>query len=283
MDPIPVDIGLTHSGYQIVGHILYLCGGYIGGNPGKETSICLMYNHRNIPSTQWSFLPSLPEGRAGGALLYNPDKDTLLFATGATRSDPLDIWNSTDYDDVWELHMKYLFLGWKRQEKILYRSNHVSHAVVYDRNKQITRYFVFGGQVGEYEYDQNLSDMFEWDPLIEEWIRRHSLPAGRGHMSSSTIPYYSKDCIDGKQGSNGIIIAGGAINGGKKSSSINYYDIYTDRWNRIGMLPMNINTPVCDIATTTVISASNRQEEVSYMHCQSGLLYKGFSWRRIIQ
>jgi Kelch motif len=260
MDDVPTPTGFTHSAYVIVGNTLYTCGGYIGGNPGHESDVCLKYDHTAMKGQQWSSLPSLPSGRAGGAMLYIKTTNTLLVATGATRSDPLDIWHSTDYNTVWELSLTDTSTGWVQKADIPHKGNHVAYTTV--NHLGTDRHYVFGGQLHEDEAYGNQKELYEYDGV--QWIRRADMPYGRGHTSSSTFPV----------GSCGFITAGGAINGKMKTSDIHYYSIVTDTWTKIGNLPAKINTPICDLVDL---------EDGKYIYCQTGFIRPRFSFRRKIE
>jgi hypothetical protein len=268
MDDVPVPVGFSHSGCVIDGNILYLCGGYVGPNPGKETNVCLQYTHSNKRGTQWKYLPPLPQGRAGGSLLHFKTTNSLVFTSGATRSDPSNIWKSTDHTDSWELVLNNTAGGWMARSPIPYKANHVSYASVpYHRGSQ--KHFVLGGQAAENEGTGNVADLFEYDSSNKRWIRRTNIPFPRGHSSSSTIP------IPGC----GFIVAGGAINGAYpkghyQTTDISYYDILSNTWTKVGDLPTKVNTPVCDIAQ---LSNGN-----NYLYCQTGKVDQPSPFRRQI-
>jgi hypothetical protein len=256
MDNFPIADGLTHGASVIVRDILYICGGYVGGHPGRETSKCFAYNHSSPIGMQWRGIPDLPQGRAGGALFFDSSKTSLLYATGATRPNPNDKMETVDHTDAWELSLLAEEFSWIDRTDLPYHGNHVSHATV--TYGGIERHYIIGGQVAENEKTGNLDDVYEWDAIHENWIQRSSLPFPRGHASSSTVSY---GC--------GIILAGGAVNGGKQTKDIIYYGTDTDKWTSIGVLPFSIRTPVCAISG-------------DYLYCQTGKLNRIFSYRRIL-
>lgn len=267
VDPVPVPIGFSHSGCTINANVLYACGGYVGPNPGKETNVCLQYTHGSRKGTQWKILPSLPRGRAGGALFHVNASNSLVFATGATRSDPTDIWKSIDHSDVWELFLNNTAVGWISRKATPYRANHVSYASIPYQGKQ--KHFVLGGQKTSDEGSGNVADMIEWDPLNRSWTRRANMLFARGHASSSTIP------IPGC----GMLIAGGAVNAVppqryRQTNDISYYDIATNNWTKVGTLPMHVNTPVCDIARLL--------NGTTFLYCHTGKVDRPVSFRRQI-
>jgi hypothetical protein len=227
---------------------------------------CMTYTHSNPKGQQFGGLPSLPQsGRAGGALLLIKRSRSLLWAAGATRSDPNDIWNTTDYHDVWELPLTNVSSGWKAVTPIPYLGNHISYVAVPYRGGE--RYYVFGGQRKEDEIKGNQVDVYEYLPTAKKWMRRDNMTLARGHSSSSTVPLPS--C--------GFITAGGAVNNPHSSKlhlqtkDISYYDINANRWFKIGDLPAPVNTPICDITTI--------QRNVSYLYCQTGRVEMPYNYR----
>jgi hypothetical protein len=69
MDDLPMDdvpkpngteykskTGISQAAFVIVKDVFYMCGGYVGGNPGQETTSCFKYNHSITPGNgdQWS-------------------------------------------------------------------------------------------------------------------------------------------------------------------------------------------------------------------------------------
>jgi Kelch motif len=102
MDDYPVSVGITHAAFTAVDKLLYICGGFVGGQPGPETSDCFVYNHSQQPGLgkQWSQWPSLPEGRAGGGLIYDKQRRALLFASGARRPTTGNV-AAVDYKTTW--------------------------------------------------------------------------------------------------------------------------------------------------------------------------------------
>jgi N-acetylneuraminic acid mutarotase len=254
MDDVPVPVGFSHAAATIVDNTMYICGGYIGGTPGPQTDICLKYSHTNPLTEQWSYLPSLPEGRGGGGMCFMNSTNSLLFTTGAIRPNG----RATDQNTTWELDLSNTMNGWVRRADIPYTGNHVSHVTATYEGKK--RHYILGGQKGSNEPYGNKADNFEWDNMNKIWIRRANMTIPRGHASSSTVPY---GC--------GFIMAGGAINNDTQTSDVSYYGIDTDTWISIGNLTQPINTPVCDIARFS--------PGLDYLYCQSGGISSKFSWR----
>lgn len=139
-----------------------------------------------------------------------------------------------------------------------YSGNHLSSVTAFDEKSEPHHYYL-GGQLGDKEYTGNVDMNFEWDAINKAWVRRAPLPFARGHMTGSTRPI-----------SCGFFVAGGSANNFAVSSEVTYYDIETDSWQRIGELPNQIRTPICDVYG-------------EFIYCQTGLPWSAiFSYRRKI-
>jgi Galactose oxidase, central domain len=181
---------------------------------------------------QWQEFPSLPDGRAGASMVYNPDLNALIFAGGAERpvtGKP----HAVNFAHTWMYEFDNP--GWQVMADIPFLSNHMSYVSTEDASGKPRHYFV-GGQIGENEFTGNVADNYEWDAIGEKWIKRQAMPFARGHASSSTT---AVPC--------GYIIAGGSTNGFRKTMDISHYDIASNSWTKIGELPVALNTPVCAI------------------------------------
>lgn len=235
---------------------------YLGGHPGPDITTCLVYDHSIAPGNgdQWETFTPLPEGQAGGGLVYveGSDGDSLVFAGGAER--PLGILGEEkDKPNTWSY--SFATMEWTSKNDIKFASNHLSYAVARD-DQGMPRYFFAGGQVGENERYGNFDKNYEWDAASEDWIERRDIRFARGHSSSSTRAI-----------SCGYFLAGGTRNIWGKTRDISYYDIPSDSWTSIGDLPEALNTPVCDIDVAN-----------GYLYCETG--YQGggrFSYRRPIR
>jgi hypothetical protein len=273
MDDIPMEnvytpwtttsSGITHGGFVIVKDVYYMCGGYVGGEPGAATNACFKYNHTILPGggEQWSRLPNLPEERGGGGMVYDSGENALYFSAGAIRPNAGGTY-TVDQPDTWMLDLDDVedpntVAEWKDLAPAKYTANHIGFVSAKDK-AGMERHFFYGGQDGHGEYDGNYADLYEFLPSSNKWEARQSMPFARGHTSSSTVAI---GC--------GFLIAGGAKNGGGKTSDVTFFDIDEDKWTKIGQLPDAINTPVCDITG-------------DWLYCQSGHIDGNFSVRRKI-
>jgi Kelch motif len=233
VDPLPNPKGISHMGTVIVGNKVYACGGFVGGLGGGfvATNECYVYTHKNPSGSQWATLPSLPGIRAGGGLMYDTVRNSLIFATGADEKR----FSNVDHYDVWELALDDIAAGWVSIVPLPYRANHVGATTV--DYQGIEKHFVVGGQHGSQEFVGNYDLAYEFNFVTNAWTQIANIPLPTGHTSSSTIPY--KTC--------GFFIMGGSNNCDCRTSAIYYYDIGTNTWTRIGDLPKAGNTPVCSI------------------------------------
>jgi Galactose oxidase, central domain len=127
-----------------------------------------------------------------------------------------------------------------REKKYIYLPNHLSY-VTHRLGGQERHFFwlVKKQNVNGTSVDRTT---FEFIPSNETWIRRASLPFGRGHMSASTRAI---GC--------GFLIAGGSINSSPpyrvytRTNDVSYYDIPTNTWTSIGTVPTEEATPIADI------------------------------------
>ena len=257
MDAVPIPEGVTHTAGAVVGTSYYMCGGYLGGHPGPETAACFVYDHSVEPGTtgQWSKLPDLPEGRAGGGMVFDTKRNALFFSGGAQRPNA-GIKFAIDYEDTWMLDLADLASGWVSKPDTPLLSNHVAHVTAKDSFGRERHYWA-GGQRGEYEANENQNNVYEWDARSEQWIERMRMPLTRSHATESTRAI---GC--------GLVVAGGTTNEHGKTSDISYYDIPTDTWTSIGNLPRAIRTPVCDFSS-----------DGYYFYCFTGNIKGRFSFR----
>jgi hypothetical protein len=151
MDDFPFPPGLTHTAHLALGMKWYFCGGFEGATPGPDRDPCYVYDHSKAPGTsQWTALPRLPEGRAGGGLVYIPEKNSLLYAAGARRT--------TNYLDTWMLDLGNLAGGWVKKVDFPYKTNHMSAVTAVDKTGRKRHYFL-GGQSNGDERNGNHKDV----------------------------------------------------------------------------------------------------------------------------
>jgi hypothetical protein len=149
---------------------------------------------------------------------------------------------SIDYFNTWTYDLAQGDAGvWVSQDDIPFSGNHIMYTRASDE-MGMERFYVMGGQMAEDEKYGNIDLMYEFVPSMpkgknQQWIQRASMAMKRGHASASTRAY---GC--------GLIMLGGTTNRPiGKIDSIDYYDIPSNTWTKIGNLGEAENTPVCDI------------------------------------
>jgi hypothetical protein len=244
-DDYPYPIGITHGAFVVVGTKFYMCGGYAGGGIGMHADVCMVYDHSQPKGQgkQWQLLPPLPQGRAGGGMVYDSTLNALIFSAGATRSKP-QTRKADDHSNTWLLSLSNPAAGWVGKAPMPFLANHMSSVTAKDATGKERHYFT-GGQKGEDEHDGNQAEHFEYDAVNDQWFARKFMTLPRSHAASSTRAI---GC--------GFIMVAGCTNGGLKISDISYYDVPTDTWTKIGDLSSAINTPVCDISNGNLFCAT---------------------------
>jgi N-acetylneuraminic acid mutarotase len=266
MDNFPLSHGFTHLATAVGNSTneLYLCGGYVGANPGRASSQCFIYKHFEPPGQQWLSFPRLPEPRSAGAMLYLRLTNQLLYTAGAARPYPKDPFNTVDHRHTWTYNLSFGIKGkWKATTQYPINANHVGYTSVLYRKRQ--RHYVLGGQQRQFESNTSIDSMYEWDTKTTRWIKRAKLVYGRGHFASATIPY--RNC--------GFIIAGGTRDIEQTTGDVDYYDISTDAWTSIGRLPPKRGKTIACVIHNQIATGSDL-----YMSCQTGPINDTFSWRR---
>ena len=133
VDDLPTPVGITHAAQVIIGTKFYMCGGYVGGVPGPDTNLCFVYDNSVTPGNgnQWSSFPPLPEGRAGGGMVYDTKRNALYFASGGRRLTPGG-YSATDYNTTWMFSFNNPSAGWITKIPIPYAANHLSSVTAID-------------------------------------------------------------------------------------------------------------------------------------------------------
>jgi len=262
MDDIPIELGVTHAATVIVGYKMYVIGGYLSGNwgtdgVGQEVADVVVYNHAAPAGQQWSRLPDLPQGRAGGGAFYDAKANALLFSAGCIRPFEKNRY-AEDQDDTWAFYFNNPGAGWVRKADSLIYANHLQYTTAID-SKGKPRHFIMGGQLGQDEHDGNIGEMYEYSFEANQWYARADMPIPRSHASSSTRAY---GC--------GFLIISGTTNAGQRVSDISYYDPEADKWTSIGEVPTGLNTPVCDINTV------NGED---WLFCETGWTATDYSYK----
>lgn len=263
MDDCPEKLGITHAAAVVVGTKLYLLGGYLGGNMGpdgigQEVTHAFEYDHSKPPGQQWKELTPLPDGRAGGGVIYDSTYNALVFGAGAIRPFSGKLY-AEDQPEAWMYSFENPSAGWVRVADVLFPANHQQYATAIDSTGKERHYFL-GGQIGRDEKEGNLDTVAEYDFASNTWTPKNPMPIPRSHATSSTRAY---GC--------GFVMVSGTTNGHIKTKDISYYEPESDSWTSIGELPHGLNTPVC------VVSKINDED---WLLCETGWVSSHYSCRR---
>lgn len=98
------------------------CGGYLGGHPGPHMEDCFVYDHEK---NKWSDFEPLPEGRAGGGMVFSSDENALVFSAGAERPEAGNP-EAIDYQHTWMYSFDDPGRGWVEKDDIPFLTNHMS-------------------------------------------------------------------------------------------------------------------------------------------------------------
>lgn len=234
----PMPEPLTHMAQAVSGNWFCGAGGYLDRHPGKSVSSVLCYH---ATTNRWVRLPNLPGDRAGGGMVFHQKngKNELIFAGGVDRE-----FNSlakhTDFGTTWRLNLNSISQGWQNTGATMPNPrNHMAGV------STCGRYFFVGGQHEESEANGNQDTVSEFLPESNTWKNVAPLPIKLGHISASVISY---QC--------GILVIAGTTQGFKRSSDVFYYSAGTNKWKKVGNLPVACTTPVCGIYGQTVMCAT---------------------------
>lgn len=219
---------LTHSAVAVDGKTIYLIGGYVGKHPGPSTNHVWKYS---IPTNTWSSAPSLPAVRgAGAAALLGRE---LHFFGGATRTaGQLD---ETDRGNHYVLSLDSK-TNWSSLASLPNPRNHLAGVTLHGR------IYAIGGQHQRDEVNGNQGQVDIYNPATNAWTRAASLPAPRGHISSSTFVM-----------NNRINVIGGTLNGDKPSADVTTYNPKTNTWTKLRSLPAGRKSPVAGVIGERII------------------------------
>ena len=223
---------ITHAPTVVVDQTIYVLGGYLGNNPGGSTTHVWKLNTAAIPPS-WSRGPDLPAGRGGaGAALIGRN---IHFFGGATRT----AWTKDDSDQPDHYVLNVDTGGWSSVAPLPNPRNHLGGVAL---NGKV---YALGGQHDALEASTNQTQVDVYDPATNTWSRAADLPAGRGHISASTI------VLNGR-----ILVVGGTVNGGDNglaSADVLLYDPQANIWLKLPSLPQYRKTPVADVVGDTIV------------------------------
>jgi N-acetylneuraminic acid mutarotase len=222
---------LTHSAVVTSGQSIWVIGGLVGTNPGPSTNHVWKYD---IPSNTWSAAPSLPIDRgAGAAAILGTDIHFFGGASRAAGTSPL-----IDHADHFALSISG-GTSWTTLASIPNGRNHLAGTVL------AGKIYAIGGQHGLNEASGQQSEVDVYDPATHSWTLSTPLPAGRGHINSSTFVFENR-----------IFVMGGSVQGGSNgfpSADVLAYDPQANSWVKLTSLPGPRKSPVADLFNGKIV------------------------------
>jgi N-acetylneuraminic acid mutarotase len=146
--------------------------------------------------------------------------------------------------------------GWVGKSGTPYMANHIgSISMPY---QGVDRHYMMGGMEGYNEVSGNKNLLYEYNASDDTWIQRASMLTSASHIQASVVRY--NNC--------GFIVVGGKTNGNNIINDVNYYDIGTNTWTKIGTTPVPVSTSVCGMFGNS-------------MYCQGGCFTSAcnYNWR----
>jgi len=197
---------LTHTATAVDGRNIYLAGGYPGTQNGGQRFATTAVWRYNVDTKDWLAMPSLPEGRGGGALA-RLDRELHFFGGS-------DI-NRANKGTHWVLSLDNN-TGWRSAAPLPNPRNHLADAQLGGK------LYAIGGQRGQDRELVTQTSVHRWNPATNKWTAVASLPRGRSHISAATF------VMD-----NRIIVAGGEISHTNSVSDVTAYNPLSNTWTAL--------------------------------------------------
>ncbi len=203
---------ITHAGVAVIGHDIYIAGGYIGTGPGYAQTFGSADVWRyNVDSNTYTAMPKLPLLRAGGGLVALGNE--LHYFGG-------DDINRVDTPNHYVLNLS----GGTTWTTSTPMANAVSHMGYVNFGGKI---YAIGGQHGNDAALTTQSTVQVWDPANPgQWTLKAPMPAAVSHISSSTF------VMGGR-----IIVAGGESAHTVSVANVRAFDPGSNTWVSLTSLP----------------------------------------------
>ncbi|MCU0445705.1 MAG: cadherin domain-containing protein, partial [Microscillaceae bacterium] len=221
--PLPDPAGITHYGAALVGDKVWLVGGRLNATRAVTNKVWIY----DITQNTWASGPNLPKNLASGVLLKLGRK--LHFFAGGTHEtnnvNKLCVMTS----DYYTLNLDNVALGWQSGE-FTPLPPHIQ--TIHASGVQLGgRFYLMGGQYGHdcNNDDPQHSNVFRFDPYLNEWEKVASLPAANSHTEGSSF------AIDGK-----IYCVGGEDTG----DYVTEYNPETNTWRVADLMKNESNSPL---------------------------------------
>lgn len=211
-----IPLAVTHLNPIFDGKYVWLAGGFLGDHPGPATANVFKFD---VAANTWSQGPSLPEARAGGALVLH-QRNAHYFGGFKDRN--------TNSSDHWVLNVD-TGVTWTTATPLPDGRGHLAGALV---NNKI---YAIGGQHGHDKKPVDLKRVDVYDPQTNTWTEVANLPLGRSHFEPGTFVRNGE-----------IVIVGGRSNVTNKNAlqQITKYDPVKNVWQELDPLPVALLAPV---------------------------------------
>ncbi|MBI3767484.1 MAG: hypothetical protein HY271_03195 [Deltaproteobacteria bacterium] len=257
--PAPV----THVNAVVVGHEVWLAGGFEGDEPGRAVASVHRYDAVN---DRWSDGPPLPEPVAGGTLAlvedaarvprralhylggFAPDRDTTLavhwalaFEDAAGEASDRAGANVASATET----MTVAGSRWEPRAPLPAARGHLASAVVADR------LYAIGGQRRHDTNPIDLAAVDAYDARTDTWTAVASLPTPRSHFEAATFVREGRIyVVGGRNNTTSLFIKGAGL------ADILVYDPAAERWTELPGLPVGIESAVArPLADRLVVTA----------------------------
>eukprot|EP00039_Didymoeca_costata_P020878 m.342734 g.342734 ORF g.342734 m.342734 type:complete len:497 (-) comp21759_c0_seq1:188-1678(-) len=205
--------GITHQGCTKKGNIVYLCGGLSldeGSHWPNAGIVSKVWSYNTVNDT-WSFLPDLPEARAGGACVVVGDY--LHFMGGGFYEDGLRF--SADKDDHWQLNLNDIARGWIPKAKLNGGGRNNFGCVEHSG----AIYIIGGQRFNNDGLDGKVNTVQRYLPAQDAWEHVTFLDEGISHTTHSLDSFH-----------NGLLQSGGTNANNNGVSKMEYYDLTLEKW-----------------------------------------------------
>jgi len=205
--PLPT----THSGCTVIGHDVYLAGGYPiqSDGTGQNFSTNQVWKF-NIDSKQWTQLPSLPSPRGGGGMTSLDGKLHFVAGADAARIDRADHW-------VLDLNGG---TSWTAAAPIPTLRNHLGLTTLGGK------IYAIGGQQNQDAAEIPQSAVEVYDATTNTWSAAAPMPFGRSHINAAILTIGDR-----------IVTFGGETTFNNSVANVSAYDPATNTWSEMSPLP----------------------------------------------
>ncbi len=227
----PIPTAVAQTGAVGVADEIWVIAGVEGDSISVETNKVQIYN---TITDSWSTGPSLPTPQSSGAAAFSDGK--IHFFGGQFIDSISEVAH-------YVLDVNNIIEGWQTAAPLPDTRSHLGAAVV---NGKI---YAIGGQSVQDSLVVDHPFLDEYVPESDSWTRKADLPSARSHFNSGTVVYGNK-----------IIIIGG-IRGDSLLNNITEYNVLTDSWSELCLLPSKTSGATAAIFEDQLIVTNGSDNE----------------------